>query len=142
MISTRRGTDRTLRRALALLLLLALGASAGEATAGTLRESWTHRERAQEADVSAHAAPDGQMSASVLQRTASRDAPEAPSAPSSQTSDHDHVGSLDHCGHGHGNAMPPSLVLVFPTARVRVPVAATAHRQTPRATTLRRPPRA
>ncbi len=141
MISIRRGRARTLRRGLILLLLLALGTSAGEATAGTLRESWTHREATASVDAASPTAPDREVAGSSLQRTASGDVPDAPPA-RSRTPDHGHVGTVDHCGHLHGNAMLPGATLVFLTTITRVPVASIVHLETPHVTTLRRPPRA
>jgi hypothetical protein len=149
MNATKMGSDRTRRRAIALGLMLALGASAVDAVAGPVRDGSVHYASArQDADLGAvsfadHLGPthdhDGPLEPTATQQACTVSQPGS-AAPSGET-EREHADGDDHCGHVHGVALIPAVSLTVSAIAGDAPTTFCAHHDDPFAASFRRPPK-
>jgi len=132
------GTVKSIRRVIALSMLLAFATSALEAVAGPVRDGAMHHETILAA--ASHQAVVGSShnhQGTLSETSAQTPNPDAPS----DGPDHEHPGG-DHCTHVHGAALVPHMTVAFASVVVATSDSHAAHHEDPTYTHIPHPPRA
>jgi hypothetical protein len=144
MTVTSKGPRQLRRRVIALTLMMALGVSAIEASAGPVTDGSVHHEN--EAEASSHWSPptaghDHGATVGSITTAESGTPVHAQLAPTSGRSEHEHPGVDDHRAHVHGVALIPTVSMMFSAIVMETLVTTSDHHDDPTVTSLPRPPR-